>query len=102
MELSLSERPGEIIPSDTPGLLALAIRQPVGVILGIAPWNAPVILGVRAIAMPLACGNTIVLKASELCPRVHCLIGQAFREPASLMAWSPWSPIPRPTPPPLW
>src|SRR5215471_13374302 len=71
---------GEIIPSDTPGLLALAIRQPVGVILGIAPWNAPVILGVRAIAMPLACGNTIVLKASELCPRVHCLIGQAFRE----------------------
>ena len=71
---------GEIIPSDTPGLLALAIRQPVGVILGIAPWNAPVILGVRAIAMPLACGNTIVLKASELCPRVHCLIGRAFRD----------------------
>jgi benzaldehyde dehydrogenase (NAD) len=70
---------GEVIPSDKPGLLALAIRQPVGVILGIAPWNAPVILGVRAIAMPLACGNTVVLKASELCPRVHCLIGQAFR-----------------------
>jgi benzaldehyde dehydrogenase (NAD) len=70
---------GEVIPSDKPGLLALSIRQPVGVVLGIAPWNAPLILGVRAIAMPLACGNTVVLKASELCPRVHILIGQAFR-----------------------
>ena len=46
----------------------MAIRQPVGVVLGIAPWNAPVILGVRAIAMPLACGNTVILKASEMCP----------------------------------
>ena len=71
---------GEVIPSDKPGTLALAVRQPAGVVLGIAPWNAPVILGVRAVAMPLACGNTVVLKASELCPRVHCLIGQAFRD----------------------
>ena len=71
---------GEVIPSDKPGTIALAIRQPAGVVLGIAPWNAPVILGVRALAMPLACGNTVVLKASELCPRVHCLIGQAFRD----------------------
>ena len=60
---------GEVIPSDKPGLLSLAIRQPVGVVLGIAPWNAPVILGVRAMAMPLACGNTVVMKASEICPR---------------------------------
>ena len=36
--------------------------------LGIAPWNAPVILGVRAIAMALTCGNSVILKASELCP----------------------------------
>ena len=64
---------GEVIPSDKPGLFALSVRQPVGVVLGIAPWNAPVILGVRAIAMPLACGNTVVLKASELCPRVHII-----------------------------
>ena len=71
---------GEVIPSDKPGLLAMAMRQPVGVVLGIAPWNAPVILGVRAIALPLACGNTVVLKASEICPRVHTLIGQVFRE----------------------
>jgi acyl-CoA reductase-like NAD-dependent aldehyde dehydrogenase len=69
---------GEVIPSDKPGLLALALREPVGVVLGIAPWNAPVILGCRAIAAPLACGNTVILKASERCPRTHGLIVEAF------------------------
>jgi acyl-CoA reductase-like NAD-dependent aldehyde dehydrogenase len=71
---------GEVIPSDRPGLTAMAVRQPVGVVVGIAPWNAPVILGVRAIAMPLACGNTVVLQSSEICPRTHQLIGEAMRE----------------------
>ena len=49
-------------------------------ILGIAPWNAPIILGVRAIAVPLACGNPVILKASEMCPRTHALIVEAFVE----------------------
>src|SRR5277367_4759881 len=49
---------GEVIPSDKPGCIALALREPVGVILGIAPWNAPIILGVRAVAVALACGNS--------------------------------------------
>lgn len=71
---------GEVIPSDKPGCMAMSIRQPAGVCLGIAPWNAPVILGVRAVAMPLACGNTVVLKASELCPRTHHLIVQVLQE----------------------
>jgi benzaldehyde dehydrogenase (NAD) len=70
---------GEVIPSDKPGCIAMALREPVGVMLGIAPWNAPIILGVRAIAMPLACGNTAVLKASEQCPRTHALIVEAFQ-----------------------
>jgi acyl-CoA reductase-like NAD-dependent aldehyde dehydrogenase len=70
---------GEVIPSDKPGCIAMALREPVGVMLGIAPWNAPIILGVRAIAMPLACGNTVVLKASEQCPRTHALIVEAFQ-----------------------
>ncbi|VVT02896.1 Vanillin dehydrogenase [Sphingomonas aurantiaca] len=70
---------GEVIPSDKPGCIAMAMREPVGVMLGIAPWNAPIILGVRAIAMPLACGNTAVLKASEQCPRTHALIIEAFQ-----------------------
>jgi len=71
---------GETIPSDHAGTIALGMRQPAGVCVGMAPWNAPVILGVRAIAMPLACGNTTVLKASELSPGVHRLIADAFVE----------------------
>ncbi|MEP5486944.1 MAG: aldehyde dehydrogenase, partial [Parasphingorhabdus sp.] len=71
---------GEVIPSDKPGCVAMALREPVGVILGIAPWNAPIILGVRAIAVPLACGNAVILKASELCPQTHGLIIDAFLE----------------------
>lgn len=71
---------GEVIPSDKPGCVALALREPAGVCLGIAPWNAPVILGVRAIAVPLACGNPVILKASEICPRTHKLIVDAFQE----------------------
>ena len=71
---------GEIIPSDKPGTLAMAMRKPAGVCLGIAPWNAPVILGTRAIAMPLACGNTVILKASEMSPGTHRLIGDVLVE----------------------
>ncbi|MBX4967349.1 aldehyde dehydrogenase [Rhizobium binae] len=71
---------GEVIPSDKPGTLSMGVRQAAGVCLGIAPWNAPIILGTRAIAMALACGNTVILKASESCPGVHMLIGQALNE----------------------
>jgi benzaldehyde dehydrogenase (NAD) len=69
---------GQVIPSDLPGNVSMALRQPAGVVLGIAPWNAPGILGMRAIAVPLACGNTVVLKGSELCPASHRFIVDAF------------------------
>ncbi len=71
---------GDVIPSDVPGNLAMAVRAPAGVVLGMAPWNAPVILGVRALAVPLACGNTVVLKGSEICPATHGLIVEALNE----------------------
>ena len=71
---------GEVIPSDKPGILSMAIRQPAGVVLGIAPWNAPVILGTRAIAAALACGNTVILRSSEICPGTHQLIGQVLND----------------------
>ncbi len=70
---------GEIIPANKPGTLSMAQRKPIGVCLGIAPWNAPIILGTRAVAMAIACGNTAVLKASEMCPATHLAIGEAFR-----------------------
>ncbi len=68
----------EQIPSHIPGKQARAVRQPVGVVVGIAPWNAPVILGTRAVAAPLAYGNTVVLKASEQSPRTHGAIVRAL------------------------
>ncbi len=71
---------GEVIPADKPGVLSLAMRQPVGVVLGLAPWNAPVILGVRAIAPPLACGNTVILRSSEVCPATHRLIVETLND----------------------
>ena len=71
---------GETIPSDVPGLTALAVRAPAGVVVGMAPWNAPVILAARAIATPLAFGNTVVLKASERCPRVHAAVAKVIAD----------------------
>jgi vanillin dehydrogenase len=71
---------GEVIPSDVPGLTAMAIRQPAGVVVGIAPWNAPVILSTRAVATPLAFGNTVVLKASEVSPRTHGAVARAIAD----------------------
>jgi benzaldehyde dehydrogenase (NAD) len=71
---------GEVIPSDVPGKLAMAVRAPAGVVVGIAPWNAPVILSARAVAMPLAFGNTVVLKASELCPRTHAHVAAVIAD----------------------
>jgi acyl-CoA reductase-like NAD-dependent aldehyde dehydrogenase len=71
---------GDTIPSDVPGLFAMGVRQPAGVVIGIAPWNAPLILGVRAVVMPLAFGNTVVLKASEQAPLTQAIIVKIFTE----------------------
>ncbi|MFH4289327.1 aldehyde dehydrogenase family protein, partial [Acinetobacter baumannii] len=57
---------GQIIPSNVPGNLAMGVRQGAGVVLGMAPWNAPLILATRALATPLACGNAVILKGAEL------------------------------------
>jgi acyl-CoA reductase-like NAD-dependent aldehyde dehydrogenase len=71
---------GEVIPSDVPGKLAMGMRQPAGVVVAIAPWNAPVILSTRAVATPLAYANTVVLKASEMCPRTHAAVVRALED----------------------
>jgi acyl-CoA reductase-like NAD-dependent aldehyde dehydrogenase len=67
---------GEVIPSNKPGTLSLAIRRPAGVVVSIAPWNAPIILAVRSFSTALACGNTVVLKASELSAGTQYLLAQ--------------------------
>ncbi|RPA84619.1 aldehyde dehydrogenase [Ascobolus immersus RN42] len=57
-------------------LTELVWTEPVGVVLGIAPWNAPIVLGLRSILYPLAAGCTVVFKGSERCPRTHHLMVQ--------------------------
>jgi acyl-CoA reductase-like NAD-dependent aldehyde dehydrogenase len=72
---------GEVIPSDIPGKMAMGLRQPVGVVGAIAPWNAALILSLRSITMPLALGNTVVLKPSEWSPvSGGTLWGEVFAE----------------------
>jgi acyl-CoA reductase-like NAD-dependent aldehyde dehydrogenase len=72
---SLGYQPvGEVLPSDMPGMLAMGLRRPVGVVGSIAPWNAALILSARSIAAPMALGNTVVLKPSEESPYIGGLI----------------------------
>lgn len=59
---------GEVLSSSDSGEWGFALRQPAGVVAAFAPWNAPLILGVRAFAIAVAAGNTVVLKPSEDAP----------------------------------
>ncbi|MBB5957933.1 acyl-CoA reductase-like NAD-dependent aldehyde dehydrogenase [Saccharothrix tamanrassetensis] len=59
---------GEVLAAQEEGALGLAVREPLGVVAAFAPWNAPLILGTRAFAAPIAAGNTVVLKPSEEAP----------------------------------
>ncbi|KAM0446974.1 hypothetical protein ACHAO4_008953 [Trichoderma viride] len=61
-------------------MLAMIFREPMGVQVGIAPWNASLLLGMRAVATPIACGNTAILKASEKTPMAHHFIGRLFHD----------------------
>jgi acyl-CoA reductase-like NAD-dependent aldehyde dehydrogenase len=71
---------GQVIPSDV-GAFSMGLRRPVGVVGAIAPWNAALILSARSIASPLALGNTVVLKPSELSPYSGGLVwGEIFRD----------------------
>lgn len=63
-----------------PRVSSYLLRQPAGVVLGIAPWNAPIVLAARAVAIPLALGNTVVLKASERCPKTHSMVIEAIND----------------------
>ena len=59
---------GQVLTTNADGVFSVQQRVPKGVVAAISPWNAPVILGVRAVALPLAMGNTVVLKPSEDAP----------------------------------
>jgi acyl-CoA reductase-like NAD-dependent aldehyde dehydrogenase len=70
----------ETIPTDKPGTLSMTIRQAAGVVLSIVPWNGPILLGARALAYPIVCGNPVIFKASENSPRTHALLASCLYE----------------------
>ncbi|KAJ7148632.1 Aldehyde/histidinol dehydrogenase [Mycena crocata] len=63
-----------------PGIRCVMEQRAMGVVFGIAPWNAPFGLTVRAFAIPIICGNTVVIKSSEFSPRTQALAVQLFHE----------------------
>lgn len=71
---------GTIPASSDPDVTSLVFKEPVGPVLIIPPWNAPLILAFRSIANILAAGCTVVLKASEMCPLTHQLILESLTE----------------------
>ncbi|KAH7406467.1 aldehyde dehydrogenase domain-containing protein [Phaeosphaeria sp. MPI-PUGE-AT-0046c] len=76
----LSSVMGHIPTCEEEGTSAMIVREPFGVVLAIAPWNAPYVLGMRSILFPLAAGNTVVFKGSEFCPRTWWAIGSVLAE----------------------
>ncbi|RMX73493.1 hypothetical protein D0869_13548 [Hortaea werneckii] len=71
---------GEIPTIEKKDTFAFVFREPVGPVLVIPPWNAAVVLAMRAVTSAVAAGCTVVLKSSELCPLTHRLIGEVFQQ----------------------
>lgn len=59
---------GDVLRSDVPGRFAMAVRKPLGVVAGFTPWNGAFNLAWRTFALPMAFGNTVVVKPSEEAP----------------------------------
>lgn len=57
---------GETIPVDVPNMLTFTVREPLGVVGAIVPWNSPLMLTMWKICPALAAGNTLVIKPSEI------------------------------------
>ena len=71
---------GETIPSDRPGTFSMSIREPLGVVAVITPFNVPLIKTTRLVANALAVGNTIVHLPSELAPHLSVLFAEIVAE----------------------
>jgi aldehyde dehydrogenase (NAD+) len=80
-QIAEGRRPyGETIPSERPGVLAYCIRQALGVVSIIAPWNFPFNVPCRKITPALMAGNTVVFKPAALTPRSAVCFVEAFAE----------------------
>ncbi len=59
---------GSVVPLDRQSVLNYTVREPLGVVGVITPWNSPLLLTMMAVAPALAAGNTVVVKPSEFTP----------------------------------
>lgn len=71
---------GQTIPSDMPGRFSMTVREPLGVVAGITPFNVPLLKNVKLSSSPLATGNTVVMLASEEAPMVASRLAEVYRE----------------------
>src|SRR5262249_59618059 len=70
---------GEVIPSQLPNTLQFTLRQPLGVVALITPWNFPLAIPLWKAAPALAFGNTVVLKPAEAACHMATLLGETAR-----------------------
>lgn len=71
---------GETFESNLPGVFSYSVRQPLGVVLAISPFNFPLLLAMRKIGWALAAGNSVILKPSEVTPVVGLKLAEIFHE----------------------
>ena len=67
---------GETIPSDAPGKFSMSIREPVGVVAVITPFNVPLIKTTRLVCNAIALGNTVVHLPSEMAPHLTIIFAE--------------------------
>ena len=61
-------------------MMSMSIREPIGVVAIITPFNVPLIKNTRLVANALACGNTVVHLPSEMAPHLTILMAEIFRD----------------------
>lgn len=85
---------GETMPSDSPNRISMTIRSPLGVVAGIGPFNAPLLLNGKKLAPALAAGNAFILKPSPYTPLTALLFAEILEEaglPPGVLAVLPTS-----------
>jgi acyl-CoA reductase-like NAD-dependent aldehyde dehydrogenase len=70
---------GEVVPVQDPGL-DVVLRQPIGVVALIVPWNFPLLIATWKLAPALACGNPVVLKPASYTPLTALMLGELLLE----------------------
>ncbi len=71
---------GDTFPNDKPHRLSLVVREPMGVVVAISPFNAPLVLLVKMIAFALAAGNCVIAKPSEETPLVAVELARVLHQ----------------------